>query len=377
VTPALGRLYLRAVGVVPVLRGWPGAGQRPGCVLPPGLLGALGLLALLSAGPAAAQASEAALALSPGAVSLIVVRGPAATGCPSEDELRGWVEARAGRSVFVPDAPTRVVVRLDARRGVHLAEVSVVREGEVLGERSLRDRACGEVVESIAVLLSVLVGPRAPEPEDAPVEEPPADDPPRAPEQAPTEEPAAPAPEALPAAEPPAAPVPEALALPRPEPVGVHVAASLGVLLGWTPAPTLLVRAGVGIGQRAWSLRAEARFALDTPLASPLEGAAGSVAWGGGALLACGHVEVLTLCGHGLVARSAATLPGSRAEALVAGVGASAGLSWAPWPWLRLTADAALDVPVLVPEARVGGAEIWRAEPVAGAFTAGAAAWFE
>jgi hypothetical protein len=368
------------VGSVPVLCGRLGASPPRQRVVAPGVLGAL---LVLSSGRAAAQEPEAALELSPGAVSLIVVRGPSATGCPSEEELRGWVEARAGRSVFAPDAATRVVVRLDARRGVHRAEVSVVRDGEVLGERSLRDRACGEVVESIAVLLSVLVAPRAPEPEPdapgAPVAGGSDDD-------AEVRDDAAPAPEATAVPEP--APAPEATAVPETTPtletlaapaapLAVHLGASLGALVGWTPAPTLLVRAGVGIGQRDWSLRAEGRVALDAPLASPLDGAGGAVAWAGGALVACGHLEVLALCGHGLVARSAAALPGSNAEALVAGVGASAGLSWAPWPWLRLTADAALEVPVVRPEARVGGAVIWRAEPIAGAFTAGVSAWFE
>jgi hypothetical protein len=329
----------------------------------------LGVLVLASAfaGRAASQ-DDGAAPLRAGAVSLVVVREATASECPEEQELRHQVETRMGGEVFVPVGPARIVVRLSQRRGVHRGTVSILDGDRVVGERSLEDRDCGEVVEAAAVLLSLLIAPPLREEVSAPagsggesrrdVTDPVSWD-----------EPSPPAP----LAELGPADTEEAS-----EPLRFVVLAGAGVLLGWLPDASLLLRAGIGVGQRSWSARVEARAALDDTLAVQVgtSEATAVISWAGGASSGCGHLDVLTICGHVVLARSAARgvmvdAPRSD-EALVLGLGASAGVGWSPWPWLRLEAEAELDVPLLVPEARVGGAPVWRATPVAGMGSLGA-----
>lgn len=337
-------------------------------------------------------AAEEAGVTRPDSVSLLVIREPGTSACPDESELRQQVEARAGRDLFSAEASSHVIVRVSFRRGVHRASLTILDGEELVGERMVEDRDCGEVVESTAVLLAMLFAPATPT--APPVSEEPSSDVPEdeaattvAPDPVVAE--SADAGEAVDAAD--SSESNEALragggeaAVSEPthetqtDPLRVSITAAAGVIFGWLPDATLVGRGAIGVGQRSWSVRLEGRAALDTMASGTIDGtpASATVSWAGGAVVGCGHVDVLALCGHVVLARSAGRgvnveLPHAD-EALVLGLGASAGVGWQPWPWLRLEAEAELDVPVLVPEARVDGIALWRATPVAGMGTVGA-----
>lgn len=369
--------YRGSVGFHPRARWMVSGSRRRSCRAALGVVTLVG--GALFGGAAVGGAASSALAqedgpapLRAGAVSLVVVRDATASECPDEVELRHQVEARMGAEVFAPDGPARVLVRLSQRRGVHHGTVSILDGDRLVGERTVEDRDCGEVVEATAVLLALLIVP--PARAEAPA---PSGGGPDAASTAPPIEPAPPS-------ETP--PVESAHVVEEgrrdgadaSEPFRFVALAGAGVLLGWLPDASFLLRAGIGVGQRSWSVRVEARAALDDELSAqvgPAEVTA-VISWAGGAVSGCGHLDVLALCGHVVLARSAARgvmVEAARSdEALVLGLGASAGVGWSPWPWLRLEAEAELDVPVLVPEARVGGAPVWRATPVAGMGSLGA-----
>jgi hypothetical protein len=254
------------------------------------------------------------------------------------------------------------------RRGVHEGTISIPEGDRLVGERRVQDRDCGEVVEATAVLLSLLIAPAVRD------QAAPSDAAEVRPEESSTPGEGAASTTVLEAApsEPTVAPIAVS------EPFRFVIVAGAGVLLGWTPDASFLLRAGLGFGQRAWSVRVEARGALDGELRAQVSGSqvTAATSWIGGAVTGCGHLDVLTLCGHVVLARSAARgvrIDAPRLdEALVLGLGASAGVGWSPWPWLRLEVEAELDVPLLVPEVRVGGSPVWRATPVAGLASVGA-----
>jgi hypothetical protein len=339
-----------------------------------GLLG----FELLGSAPVAAQPS----APEDDELALVVLRDADASECPDDQDLRDQVSTRVGRDPFDASASTQVLVRFSRTRRGFRAAVTIGREGAVEGERTLDHRDCGELVESTALLMSLLVAATPGPPASTPPEIPARDQAPDAAAQVLPEEPAAPATPAPPATLAPTvppgpAPQDDEVAEGEPDevadPLRVEGRAAVGILLGWLPGSSFLVRGGVGLAQRGWSARLEARGALDSTESSPVGTA--SVSWAGGVITGCGHLDVLALCGHVVLARSAGSGSGvdhpRTDEVFALGLGGSAGLSWAPWPWLRLEAEAELDVPVLVPEAQLAGERVWQASPVAGALSAG------
>lgn len=329
-------------------------------------------------------------------VSLVVLHDASAISCVESRELRDQVAARLGRDPFVEGAADQqVVVRFSSVRRRFSADVIVSGGGgEIEGERTLSDRDCGDLVEATALLLSLLFEPDdAPAPSTVETTESRAESA-TALEQVPGGSQQVPTPTAAPvtdaaievpvAAEPPTDGDPvEASSVADVVPAAhlrLFALASAGVLFGWVPGSTFALRVGVGVGEGAWSVRIEGRTGLDS-VARDERGVGAQMSWSGASLSGCGHLDLLALCGHAVLARSAGVGLGvdapRRDEALVVGVGASVAVGWAPWPWLRLELEAELDVPVLTPVAEVNGAHVWQATPVAALLTGGAALGFE
>ncbi len=123
----------------------------------PGYAAALLALAVSAARPASAQpAAEAA----PARVHLSSSYGPGAQRCASATELRAAVEARLGRSVFVPveEADLIAQVRASKRGREYVVDVLLFdRNQRRRGERRLTTRArhCSALDDSLALVLAL------------------------------------------------------------------------------------------------------------------------------------------------------------------------------------------------------------------------------
>lgn len=255
-------------------------------------LAGLGLAGMVLGGEARAQEPVAAGADRP-STRLVVERGDGAGRCPEDAELRQAVAARLGWDPFRPDAAdeTRLTLWRDGRQLV--AQVARrADDGTPLGSRRLTSQAddCRELADAAAFAIAVAIDPtsftRSPAPlapvvpVPAPVEPGPLTPPPPPPAIAPTA-----------AAEPPGPPAAEDALW---QPFGgaaVHTA----FLAAPSPAPGASIHGGLrhGVG----SARIEARF--DVPVQGASEGVPGVVESQvlAGALVPCGHLDPVALCG--------------------------------------------------------------------------------
>lgn len=217
--------------------------------------------------------------------SLSWTRGEGAEGCIEQDVLRGMVESRLGRAVFVDDAPLLVrgtIQRVDGRFRV---EVELVYAGQRIGLRALEStRArCGSLDDSLAVIVALLVEASDDLIADA--------------------QPAAPHVDTQTSAEPDSAtpthsetqtvalqlPVDAPSDAPVDAPEGLPLVLSMG-LGGWgaidaLPAPALGVYGLIELTLRPWSLRAEGAYVADqTVTLGANRSALLGFAWGGLAL---------------------------------------------------------------------------------------------
>ena len=180
---------------------------------------------------------------------LTYVRGPGAEQCPAEPELRAAVAKRVGYDPFFPHADRTVVATIEsAPKSRFSAKARVLDvEGRLIGERSLDPMTdCGEVVQSLALAISVALDDLdAARIEKTPEETPP---PPPPPPPSPTE--------LAPKEHPPVPPPPPEGDAP---PIRVRLSAGTAGVLGVGPAPAFAFVAGVGVKRAAWSAALEGR----------------------------------------------------------------------------------------------------------------------
>lgn len=254
-----------------------------------------GLAGLALGGVAAAQEPPAAGADRP-RTRLVVERGDGAASCPPDPELRQAVAARLGWDPFHPDATdeTRLTLWRDGRQLVAQVDRRA-DDGTPLGSRTLTSLAddCHELADAAAFAIAVAIDPtsftRSPTPLAPVVPVPAPVAPPR--EASPPPPPATASGPPWPLAEPPRHPVDDGL---RWQPFGgaaVHTA----FLAAPSPAPGASIHGGLRLG--VGSARIEAR--LDVPVEGASQGVPGVVESQilAGALVPCGHLDPVALCG--------------------------------------------------------------------------------
>jgi len=106
---------------------------------------------------------------------LTYVRGSGAETCPDESELRRGVAARVGYDPFFPFADRTVVVQIERQGQLLHGTLRVLgKEGALAGERRLEGRAgaCGELVKSLALAVSLALDELESQPAPPPRESP-------------------------------------------------------------------------------------------------------------------------------------------------------------------------------------------------------------
>jgi hypothetical protein len=300
------------------------------------------IAALLALWPAQAGANPSA--------RLVYVRGPGASDCPGEDVVRRSVTARLGYDPFFLSAPTTIFVEV-SRSGEHFAAIVKLADSEGVerGARHLesRTRACADLVDTLALTISLVVDPKslaiAPSP-PAPEAAPPAVPPP--PAAAPSTIAVSAPPRDAPAAPPPSAPLWAGFA-------GVTALASLGSALAPTPGAAVF-----GGARRGWaSLRLEARGDLPASASTP----PASQSWAlFGSAVPCGYLGSVFACAaiglEWIHATGGATLP-RPAETLVAVVGGRVGVEFPVIERLALAGFVESLVPLQRPRIEIDGVD--------------------
>jgi hypothetical protein len=212
-----------------------------------------------SACAAALLVSQVTLA-SPSA-RLVYVRSSEAMQCPDETAFRKAVATRLGYDPFFPSATKTVVARIDRQPKGFGGHIQIVdNEGALRGERDLTVKGdhCAELVNSLALAVSVAIDDLD-EPPPKAQEEPPQSPkpPPESPQPAKTIEPA-----------PQAKPAPKTVAQPFP----LEAAASIGpeFNLGTSPGLALGLRAAGTLLHRDWHLGLRAELQGELPVQSSL-----------------------------------------------------------------------------------------------------------
>ncbi len=216
---------------------------------------------------------------------LIYIRDKASLACADEDGVRTAVTKRLGYDPFVAYADMTIVAEVKGRPGGgFVAALRIVQsDGMSAGDRSLASRDCRELVDALALTLSIIVDPvtatRGPQAEPPP-------------EPAPIMPPEPPPP--VPAPAPPPAPLPPPPA-PRPERVSILVLAAPFVSAGEAPSVAAGGILALSLRTRSLSLGVEAR--ADLP-ASRSVGAGGIIhshtvsGW----VVPCAHLRWLDGC---------------------------------------------------------------------------------
>ncbi|HEY3356649.1 MAG TPA: hypothetical protein VGQ83_25585 [Polyangia bacterium] len=330
----------------------------------------------------------------PAPVRLVFERGPGAEHCPAADALRAGVAGRLGRDPFRADAP-RLVRAVIARTGARLAATVEVRgaDGKPVGQRAFRSRNndCVELAAAVELAIAIAIDPFAlsrrgvdtwEEPIIPPVvlAPPPRAAPPAAPGQgasavappAPLDDAAAPTPpraKTMPVA------TLTALAWPALE---LFVEGGATGAFGSTPAPTVGLRALVGLRRERLSLGLEARGEL--PRDADAGGGSVSATVVAAAVVPCyqrGRVAGCVLLAAGAIRGAGHGLAEARSETT---------------SWLAAGARAAVDIPLTRKVAllvsgdlvaplqrtllRVSGAPAWTSPVVCGALGLGVRARF-
>jgi hypothetical protein len=299
-------------------------------------------------------ATSAVAAEPPRVVELQYVRDANAASCADEDELESKASMRLGYVPFRDQAPLVVTVHLSkSASGFRAVLASEDTLTHTRGERVLTSAAsdCGELVESIALTMSVLVDPLTLT---------------RTPRVA-TPAPAASSP---PVVLPAASAGPIAVAEPK-KPLLITLEAGLGALasVGAGPSPSVRVEPSLALRVSAVSIGIEGR--VDSPSGSAsIDGRSvrsnlllGSLVpcLRGRLLFGCALVSVGALDGTG----EGVTLSSPRTTFYAAG-GARAGAEWTPTQTLALGAYLELLATFTRTDLRLNGQVIWTTPPLSG-----------
>lgn len=265
-------------------------------------------------------------------VDVVLEYAPAAQ-CPDDETFAELVTSRLGRNPFVESSRDVVRVSLSRRGRVHSGTLAWLRDAEELGRRELEVRgSCDELVESLAVGLTILL-------EDPPVEPSPVTEP--EPEPDPDPEPARRlAPEPIPIQEPPP---------PEPGPT-IDFIAEIGGAFGFAITPRASIGARIAIGVRIGmlSLRLEGTFDSQIGEASVGSNDRIEATHGTGALAGCAHYGVLFGCLHvgaGAFSARVTTVADPRTRTSTSAfVGGRLGVAWQATPALYVAPFAELQV---------------------------------
>jgi hypothetical protein len=307
-----------------------------------------------------------AAALAAENVRLVYVRETGAESCPDEPEVRRSVAARLGYDPFVdgPGRVVRVVLSLAARR--LRASIEITDEnGDLLGTNQLspRVRNCDTLASAIELAIALAIDPLL------------ASGPVHAPSPSPSPEPPPPPPVMV---TPPAAPT--VVVRPRrsdddlDDERGVHLVGRLAILGAVASAPNATWGVEVGLGAQ-WR-----RFSLGGELRGDLPGA--RVTSGGivasslilVSLLPCVRAYGFSFCGvlsSGVMIAYGADFAIDKRVALpFAAGGARAAFEFRLTRKLSVGLHADLLAPFTREVLKVDRQEVYRAEPVSGAFGA-------
>lgn len=214
----------------------------------------------------------------------------APSGCPTRDTFRQFIAARLGVDPVGQPHATKVSVRVTGT-GPFSATMGFDTVGRPLRQRTFTGASCGELVQSVAVALAVVLDPLVRR------DQPPAPAPPETVEPPPVELPARveqPAPEPPPA---PAPPVPAPVALPQPAPAAkLSLALGGGATAGLTPAiASPLLRAEARLQWKMMSIGLEASGLV--PTTGIVQAVLVTTAGISGSLVPCAHWRWLSGCG--------------------------------------------------------------------------------
>lgn len=210
---------------------------------------------------------------------LTYVRGPGAEQCPAEPELRAAVAKRVGYDPFFPHANRTVVATVESVPKLRFAAKARVldADGKLVGERTLDPMSdCGEVVQSLALAISVALDDLDAAQVEPPAEAPPPPSPPPASAPAPPDEPA---------------PPPEPPRERDTPPVRLRLTAGTSGVLGVGPAPAFAFVAGGGVRRAAWSASVEGHVHLPTTEALAGGGSL-TTDFASGTFVPCLHVDI-------------------------------------------------------------------------------------
>ena len=220
---------------------------------------------------------------------LVYVRDKGAEECPDEQALRAAVAARLGYDPFFPYAKATLFAEITGDAGTFRAKVKLVDEGNVVrGNREIEHKGprCADLVDAMALTMSIAIDPRS---LTGPVAEPAE---PAATEEPPPEQPS---PQEL---EPPVLIADQKPAVVPPPPVdGPHLDAhALGAMwLGAAPSATGGGLFGVELRYRLFAAMLDAR--VDAKASTEVEqGGTVSTSFAGAMLAPCIGPEGLRAC---------------------------------------------------------------------------------
>jgi hypothetical protein len=321
-------------------------------------------------GSAALWVPAAVLASSPPGrpAELHYVRDATAQSCVEQEELQSKVSSRLGYVPFQDHAPLIVTVRLSrSDKGFRAVLTSEDTAAHTSGSREISSgsRDCGELLESVALAISVVIDPLTLSRPEAPANPhiivlppprvespPPAPQPPAPPEKVLDE-----------------APIPVSAAPVEHVPVTVEASLALVASAGAEPSPALGYALAVGLRRRSLSLAVEGR--ADMPAGSDaVDGRSvrSNVMVGSvvpcirpGPLLGCAVLSAGALNGTG----EGVALSSPRTT-FYAAAGARGGAEWAPWDSLAFGGYVEVLATLTRTDLRLNGTIVWTTPPFSG-----------
>jgi hypothetical protein len=291
----------------------------------------------------------------------------AAAGCASESVFRARVARRLGYDPFQNDAPRELRVHFKAHGSRAHADISLIQDGKPSGQRALEDPKCEALLDTVASAVALVLDPVAAISAQSAQDS----DNQQAPDVDSTPPPPAPAPPAPPARV-------EHVDVPTPPPPPAQERDSLSpfayveATLGFARAPSALLGARIGGGARYghFSLAGEAQFESTLSSASVTTGTYVDridVSLFSGALVPCGHLNPLFVCGVLALGRIQATAldvarPGPD-SGLFSVLSLRAGGAFPIGQVLALRAQASLGLPLVRPAYVIDGATALTAPP--------------
>ena len=322
------------------------------------------LVAVCLLGPLRAHAQA------PPVARLSFDRAGGAEPCVDEEELRERVAARLGRDPFVEEAPLAIDVRIspaDASGFVAMIALTDARDARETHREITSSRAdCADLGDALALAVSLAVDPtsllRPAGAESVEAAEPSASD-----EATTSGSPAAPEPEPEPAEAPASEETAREFHDERSSPISLRIGAMLFGSYGVAPNASAGLALSLGARYRDVSLDLELRAEVPTEI----DGDNGTVRGAPftAALVPCGHVDAVALCGvlragafYGEGVDAVASRSALSAYTAI-GVRGGAEIPIGPSVDLRVLGEAT--TPVTSVELRLGPEVVWDTPPVA------------